>query len=195
MSPGGVVSRQRVGGFTMVELVTVIVLIGILGGIGYARFADTRSFSNRSYADQAKAVIRYAQKLAITQNRAVFVRSQPGGFAVCYNNACSNAAALAAAPGGSNSGSTSTRAFCQLAGNYVANWMCEANPNNSVAVASDAARPEFGANGVFYFDGLGRPYNSGDVLGTPTFTRMILTFTSGTSVNSFTIEAVTGYVH
>ncbi|MYM26129.1 MSHA biogenesis protein MshC [Duganella sp. FT135W] len=182
-------------GFTMVELITVFVLMGILGGIGYARFADTTSFSNRSYADQAKGIIRYAQKLAITQGRAVFVRSEPGGFAVCFASGCPNAAALAAASGGSNSGSSATRAYCILGGAYVSNWMCEARPNTSVTVTSNTVRPEFGAGGFFFFDSLGRPYNSADTVGSSSFTRMILTFTSGTSTNAVTIEAETGYVH
>ena len=175
----------------MVELITVIVLMGILGGIGYARFANTASFANRSYADQAKSIIRYAQKLAITQNRAVFVRSEPNGFAVCFATGCPGGAFLAFAPGGSNSGTAATRAYCLDSGNYVANWMCEGRPNASIVVTSDAVRPEFGAGGYFSFDALGRPYNSNG----SNFTRMQLRFTSGTATDTVTIEAETGYVH
>jgi len=176
----------------MVELITVIVLIGILGGIGYSRFANTSSFANRSYADQAKSIIRYAQKLAITQNRPVFVRSGPNGFAVCFANGCPGGAFLAFAPGGSNSGSAATRAYCLDSGNYVANWMCEGRPSASIVVTSSAAPSEFGAGGYISFDALGRPYNSnGSTFATP----MTLRFTSGTTTDTVTIEAETGYVH
>jgi len=48
-------------GFTMVELVTVMVVIGILGAIGASRFFDNNTFAGRAYADQAKSVVRYAQ--------------------------------------------------------------------------------------------------------------------------------------
>ncbi|MHA4871177.1 pilus assembly FimT family protein [Duganella sp. PWIR1] len=187
-------SLRSCAGFTIVELITVMVLIGILGAIGYGRFADTATFSNRAYADQVKSLIRYAQKLAITQNRPVFVRSQPGGFAVCFANTCPNAG-LARAPGGSNSGSAGTRTFCRLNNFYIANWMCEGRPNANLVVTADSVRNEFGAAGVFSFDGLGRPYNANDAIGASTFTRMVLTFTQGTNVSSITIEPDTGYVH
>ena len=67
--------RSARAGFTMVELIVMLVLIGILGTIAGSRFYDTQVFEARTYADQAKALIRYAQKLAISQNRNVFVRS------------------------------------------------------------------------------------------------------------------------
>ncbi|MYM67635.1 prepilin-type N-terminal cleavage/methylation domain-containing protein [Pseudoduganella sp. FT55W] len=187
--------RFQSAGFTMIELVTVIVLMGILGAIGYARFADTSSFENRAYSDQARTIIRYAQKLAVTQNRAVFVRSEPNGFAVCYQAGCGNGAALAPAPGGRNSGSAGTRGYCTLNNTYISNWMCEGRPNNNVVVTSDTARNEFGVGGSFFFDALGRPYNANDVLGNSTFTRMTLTFTRSGASNTVVIEADTGYVH
>ena len=41
-------------GFTMVELIMVIVIIGILGAIGASRFFDSSAFASKAYADQAK---------------------------------------------------------------------------------------------------------------------------------------------
>lgn len=170
----------------MVELVTVIVVMGILGAIGASRFFDGDIFAGRAYSDRAKSIIRSAQKLAIAQNRLVFVRFTPTNFAVCFNAACNNAAALAFAPGGSNSGSTATRAACVLGGNYIASWMCEGTPPN-VAVTG------VGSGGLF-FDRMGRPYNTNDVDGASTFQPLTLTVTSGASVYQFTVEAETGYV-
>ena len=181
----------------MVELITVMVVIGILGAIGFARFADNTVFENRAYADQVKALIRYAQKLAIAQNRPVFVRSEPAGFAVCFSIGCGNVAALATAPSGSNSGSPAARVFCVLNNVYVANWMCEARPNANMLVgASNSPRNEFATGtGFFYFDSIGRPYNRDDALGASSFAGMTLSFTSGTSNNLLIIESQTGYVH
>lgn len=174
----------------MVELVTVIVVMGILGAIGASRFFDGDTFAGRAYSDQAKSVIRYAQKLAIAQNRRVFVVATPARFAVCFTFNCNNAAALAFAPGGSNSGSTATRAACTLNNVYVANWMCEGTPAN-MAVAGTPA------NGIFSFDPMGRPanYDVVSALSTDLLAPLALTFTSGASVYRFTVEAGTGYVH
>jgi len=164
----------------MVELVTVIVVMGILGAIGASRFVDNNTFAGRAYSDQVKSVIRYAQKLAIAQNRQVFVLATPARFAACFNTPnCSSASALAFAPGTSNSGSAATRAVCTLGNNYVASWLCEGTPA-SVVVSGVAP------GNVFSFDSMGRPSFAAP---------LTLTFTSGSSVYQFTVEAQTGYVH
>lgn len=177
---------RRDAGFTMVELVTVIILIGILGAIGASRFFDNTAFENRAYADQAKVVLRYAQKLAITQNRSIFVRTDGNRFAVCSAATC-GAGNLITAPGGSNSGSRATRANCLQNGTYNANWMCEGRPD-TVNVTGTVG------NGVA-FDALGRPYvintdNAIALLGV----QVILTFTSGSNSSRITIWPETGYV-
>lgn len=180
------------GGFTMIELITVIVLIGILGAVGAARFFDSAVFESRAYADQAKSLIRYAQKLAIAQNRVVFVRADQGGFAVCFTANCATAADLANAPSGGNSGTAQTKSYCTLAGAYVSRWMCEARPVTVVQTGTGAAAPQ--VNG-FYFDAMGRPYNTGDATGASTFAAMTLTFTSGTSQYRVAVAPETGYVY
>jgi MSHA pilin protein MshC len=179
-------SGRFCAGFTTVELITVIVLMGILGAIGVSRFFDNTVFESRAYADQAKAVIRYAQKLAIAQNRAIFVRANGNSFAVCSGATCL-AAELVAAPGGSNSGSAATRNACQ--GN--ATWMCEGRPANVAVVVN----PPLAANGVFFFDAMGRPYNGGDAVnGLSTFQQTTFTFSSGASAFPIVIWPETGYV-
>nr|WP_315398978.1 type II secretion system protein [uncultured Duganella sp.] len=183
--PAGEAGGASDAGFTIVELVTVIVVIGILGAVAASRFVDNGVFAGRAAADQAKSMIRHAQKLAIAQNGWVFVRVTPGSFAVCSNPArCGNAASLTPAPGGSNSGSAATRAACVLAGNYVANWLCEGVPAN-VAVAGTTPA------GGFIFDRMGRPVN----IDGAAFQPLHLTFTSNNNVFALTVETETGYVH
>ncbi|HEX8406269.1 MAG TPA: MSHA biogenesis protein MshC [Duganella sp.] len=176
----------------MVELITMIVLIGILGAIGAARFFDNAVFEGRAYADQAKALIRQAQKLAISQNRPVFVRADQNGFAVCFDATCSADANLANAPSGANSGNSRTKSYCLLGGTHVSRWLCEARPTNVTVAGNGSSTPQ--VNG-FYFDAMGRPYNISNALGASDFATMTLTFTSGTSQYRVAIARETGYVY
>ncbi|TFW22393.1 pilus assembly FimT family protein [Duganella callida] len=184
---------RRCFGFTMVELVVVLLLVGILAAIGMTRFFDNAAFENRAYADQVKTILRYAQKLAVGRNGPVFVRATPNFLAVCSSAACDDANKIPA-PGGGNSASKATRTYClNAAGNAAGGWMCEGRPG-SVTVAANGAAASFGANGGFYFDGLGRPYNLNDAGITSTFATMTLRFTSGVNTATVIVNAESGYV-
>jgi len=65
--------KQRVGmaGFTLVELIMVMVIVGILAIAVVPRFFDANVFKSRGFADQVQASLRYAQKEAIAQHRYV----------------------------------------------------------------------------------------------------------------------------
>lgn len=65
------ISRQR--GFTLVELITVMVIVGILAVSVLPRFFTVSEFEDRGSADQVKSMLRFAQKTAIAQHRAISV--------------------------------------------------------------------------------------------------------------------------
>ena len=66
---GCVGSNQR--GFTLVELVMTIIIIGILAVAVAPRFFDNNVFQERGAADQVRAALRYGQKVAIAQRAPV----------------------------------------------------------------------------------------------------------------------------
>lgn len=108
----------------MVELIVVIVLIGILGTFAVSRFMDSTSLTKAAWADQVRTMLRYGQKLAIAQNRPVFVLLQSDRVALCFvANAVCPASQQVSAPGGANSASDATVNACGGSG-----WMCEAVP-------------------------------------------------------------------
>ncbi len=78
---GSGMGNQR--GFTLVELITVIVIIGILAVAAAPRFFDKDVFQARGAADQVIAALRYGQKVAIAQHRAVDVNLSSGANPQC----------------------------------------------------------------------------------------------------------------
>jgi MSHA pilin protein MshC len=183
----------RPGGFTMVELIVVLILVGILGAIGAARFFNRSGFDADAYTEQTRAMLRYAQKLAVAQNRPVFVQAGTAGIALCYSAALPCVAAdQVPTPAGQNSGSAATRGLCLANGAFAAGWYCEAPPAGTTLTVTPASQA------VFYFNGLGRPYLAGDVI-TPTvdtshFTGLTLGIGGEGTTRNVAVSSETGYV-
>ena len=64
-------TRQR--GFTLVELIMVIVILGVLAVYAAPRMFNTDDFKARGFHDETLSLLRYAQKTAIAQRRTVCV--------------------------------------------------------------------------------------------------------------------------
>jgi MSHA pilin protein MshC len=168
-------------GFTLVELIAVIIVVGILGAVAAGRFLGRSSFDSVAYADQTASLLRYAQKVAVAQNRNVYVRLNASGIALCYEPGCAPGNRVQA-PGGGNSGSAATKVACP-----DGSWACEAPPEQ-VRVTPVAS---------FYFDALGKPFAATDVAPTPvsTFNKLDVVVRASESVRTITVEMETGYVH
>lgn len=63
----------RMHGFTLVELITVMVIVGILAVAVLPRFFTVSTFEDRGSADQVKALLKFAQKTAIAQHTNIAV--------------------------------------------------------------------------------------------------------------------------
>ncbi len=52
-------------GYTMIELITVVVILGILSAIAVPRFFDAQVFEERGIYEEVAAALRYGQKIAV----------------------------------------------------------------------------------------------------------------------------------
>ena len=91
-------THQR--GFTIVELVMTIVIIGILAAVAGPRFFETKRFDNRFFFEQALAAVRYGQKLAVASGCLVNVTVDSGGYQLGYGTGSCNSHSIADPSGG-----------------------------------------------------------------------------------------------
>jgi MSHA pilin protein MshC len=127
----------RVRGFTLIELIMVIIMMGILAAFAAPRMFNISDFNARGLHDQSLALLRYAQKTAIAQRRTVCVT-----FA-------SNTLSLSIA-------SAAGTYDCSSAGTLV-------GPNGSHSVPINSGASYSGTPTSFNFDGLGQPITSAGV--------------------------------
>lgn len=70
-------------GFSLLELVVVIVIAAILAALAIPRLTDRESRA-AWFHEQAKAAVRYAQRQAVAQRRVVYVDVRPARIELCY---------------------------------------------------------------------------------------------------------------
>lgn len=156
--------RQR--GFTLIELIMVIVLLGVLAVFAGPKLISSADFGARGFHDQTLAYLRYAQKTAVAQRRTV-----------CVTSTTTTLSLSIASTAGSNTCGTAMRG----------------PRGESPALLTAPGSATYSTQpGSFNFDGLGQPVNtSTPAVALATAKSIQVSGASGT----ITVESITGYVH
>ena len=80
----------RVRGYSAIELVIALVIAGILAALALPYFSD-REANATWFQEQVKAALRYAQRQAVANRRAVHVFLAPSEVKLCFGNPCTAA--------------------------------------------------------------------------------------------------------
>ncbi|HYA86651.1 MAG TPA: prepilin-type N-terminal cleavage/methylation domain-containing protein [Nitrospirota bacterium] len=185
-SAGGIaIFNSKSKGFTLIELVMVIILIGIIAVFTAPMLSNVSTLTAGAFADKLRADIRYAQSLAMSGNdrvRVYFngtggggVTAPAAGYAVAYDSSSANNCS-SFAPVVDPSGS----------GNLTVTLMSGTFANISVTPTTACLE----------YDTLGRPYDCSGNLASCTTTASTSNITVTINPNgSITITAQTGAVN
>ncbi|MBI2286764.1 MAG: prepilin-type N-terminal cleavage/methylation domain-containing protein [Nitrosomonadales bacterium] len=163
---------NRSAGFTLVELIMTMIIIGIISAVAIPRFFDTDVFKSKGFADQVQATLRYAQKSAIAQHRNVCVVVTASDITLKI---------------ASTSGATSNCNTTDLISPAGQPSDC---PSATYKICTPSTAITLDPAATFGFDALGKPF---DTVGKPSVAQNTITISGAT--NSIIVEAETGYVH
>jgi len=166
MGATGGAPLRSAAGWTLIELVVVLIIAGILAVLAGPRFFATSPFAARGFAGEARAAIAYAHKLAVASGCDVRVHFDAGGYSLGRWADCVPA----------DHAGTTTPVDRPGGGPF------SAAPPSGVGVSALE----------FYFDRIGRPRRA-DSGAAPITDPAELTLMVGDSI--IRIEPETGYVH
>lgn len=152
-------------GFTMIELIMVLVLMGILATVALPRF-NFSGFDEVGFRDKVRATLEFARKSAVAQRRITCVALAGNNLTLTIDDVTPETAGAGACP----------RQLTLPAADAACG-----GPTNAVCAPAGVA---LAGPAALSFDALGRP-SAGAVYN----------IAGGTVNQTITVEAETGYVH
>lgn len=157
-------------GFSLVELVVIMVLVGILAFVALPRFDLLWGFDEIGHRDQVRATLEYARKSAVAQRRHVQITTAANTMTVSMSSIDPDTITAASWP------------------------IAFARPLTLPGSSSNAVTPPSGGTLVasvspLAFDPLGRPLDAA------TGAALALAASFTVSGSTVTVEAETGHVH
>lgn len=167
---GGQGQARLQSGFTLIELVMVLVLVGVLAVFAAPRLLATSDINARGFHDETLAYLRYAHKSAIAQRRTVCVTFTATSLmlTVAAAAATSTCSVNLVGPKGESPATITAKGGVDYSGGTA--------PRS------------------FNFNGLGQPIDNAGTGAVLIATDLPAIQVTGAS-NSITVEAGTGYAH
>jgi MSHA pilin protein MshC len=159
-------------GFTLVELVVVLMLVGILGAVAGPRFFNLADYQARRYADQLQAGLRHAQAVAIATRGKVQVDIDTAAPAARIAADCTAAGTAVRSPDGSGQ-------------------VIPTPPSSGTQLAVTGQTLPL----KLCFNALGQPLFATSAAGTAVTTVLTVTVSGGSTNLSFQLEPDTGFIH
>ena len=126
-------------GFTVIELIAIIVLLGILAATALPKFFEKSAYQQRVMFDDTLSAVRYAQKLAVATGCNVQFSIASNAFQVLHATTCSGSGygLNVAHPGDGSSSYIGSESGVTLPDtNIIFNAIGEAVGSTSIAIGS-----------------------------------------------------------
>lgn len=81
-------SSDKCKGFSLIELITVVLLLGILSVVAIVRLGNQDGLLARGYFDEFAAAVQFARKLAISSGCDVRVDVATTGYSLLQSSSC-----------------------------------------------------------------------------------------------------------
>lgn len=90
---------RRCRGFTLAELIAVLIIVGILAVVALPRLDQSQGFGATAFSDRVAAALRFAQKSAVAHRRLVCANVAAGSLTLTIDGSFGAGTCAVALPG------------------------------------------------------------------------------------------------